>query len=253
VSNDQKLSVKDEPVNRFDGLFYSKSDEKFTVRTLLEEIFGDRSFERSLDVGPGAGHVSEPLVKRSKAVTMIESAAEFQPILKQRFEKANVIVSRLADVELTEKFDVILFSHVLYYQPCDQWLDCVKRLQALLKPGGELLIILNADSGDWWKIISRYRADLGKYFGFNYIALSTFRKELAALGAVKVHPYRYQMWIDQADWSEFIGHQMLELTDETVMREHEAAFAEFGKMFKIMDNNFVLDMRAEIIRLAARA
>jgi hypothetical protein len=253
VSNDRKLSVKDEPVNRFDGLFYSKSDEKFTVRSLLDEIFGERTFEHTLDVGPGAGHVSEPLVKRSKAITMIESAPEFQPILKQRFEKANVIVAPLAEVELTEKFDVILFSHVLYYQPCEQWFDCVKRLQGLLKPGGELLIILNSDSGDWWKIMSRYRDELGKYFGFNYIALSTFRKELAALGPVKVHPYRYQMWIEEGDWSEFVGHQMLELTDETVMREHEAAFAEFGKTFKVMDNNFVLDMRAEIIRLGLPA
>jgi SAM-dependent methyltransferase len=235
---------------RFDNVFYSKSDEKFTVRALLEEILGDRHFELTLDVGPGAGHVSEPLARRSKSIIMVEKSPEFSDLLRQRFENARVIVSSISNIDLPSSLDVVLFLHVLYYQPIDTWVPLMRTLHQSLKPGGELILALNSDSGDWWKIVSEFSGDLRPHMGFHYTPLSALRKELMTVGQLQLHPYRYQMWIDaQTTWSDFVGKQILELSDPQILQENAERFKAFTKPFKQVDGNFVLDMRAEIIRI----
>jgi SAM-dependent methyltransferase len=247
-----KLAVQSGLANRFEGVFYSKSDEKFTVRALLDEIFGERKFQYTLDVGPGPGHVSEPLARRSKQITMVEKLAQYEPLLNKRFENARVIIQPIADTELDEKFDVILFSHVLYYHPEASWLELTAKLYEMLAAGGELIIVCNADYGDWWKIVGEFWDELRPHIGFHYVPLSTFRKQCATLGPVKTHPYRYQMWVEPDAWSEFISKQMLELVDDDVIGRYEQRFAQLKKSFKQIDGSYVLDMRCEIIRVMKR-
>ena len=246
------VPVKPDVGKRFDNLFYSKSDEKFIVRALLEEIFKGRQFAETMDVGPGEGHVSEPLARHSKRITMVERSSEFCDLLKQRFENARIIQAPVQEVHLIDRFDAILFSHVLYYHPADEWMSLTRKLHSMLSEGGELIVVLNADTGDWWKIMSQFWDELRSNIGFDYIPLTAFRKQLAELGAIKAHPYRYQMFIDgSTSWTEFVGKQILELTSDEVFHRNEMRFAELAKSFKQVDGSIVLDMRAELIRISA--
>jgi SAM-dependent methyltransferase len=248
-----KVVLDNSYANRVEGLFYSKSDEKFTVRVLLDEILGDRRFNRTLDVGPGPGHITEPLARRSKHITMVEKLPQFETLLKNQYENADVIVSCISDTTFEEKFDIILFSHVLYYHHESKWLEMTARLHSLLNKGGELLIILNCDSGDWWKIIHPFWDELRSNIGFHYIPISQFKKDLSALGTVQSVPYRYQVWIDPGTtWCNFVGRQMLELNDEAVITQNQQRFLDLAANFKEIDGSIVLDFRGELLRIKAQ-
>lgn len=239
-------------VNRIEGLFYSKSDEKFTVRALLDEIFGERTFGSALDIGPGAGYISEPLARRSKHLKMVEKQAKFEETLRAQFPAADVSIGSFTEVPLQGPYDVILLSHVLYYHPENTWISLLQRLHKLLAPGGELIVALNSDTGDWWKIVNLYWGELRPHLSFNYIPLTQARKEFAEIGSLQVHPYRYQMWVEPGPtWSEFVGTQILELSDEALRRRYDDSFQDLAKTFKQIDGNIVLDFRAEIIRIKA--
>lgn len=242
MSSSANMSVQE-------GLFYSKSDEKFTVRSLLDEIFGNATFDRALDVGPGSGHITEPLARRTRQLVLVERAPQYEEILRNQFPTAKIFVSSFADTQLTGTFDAILFSHVLYYHQPDVWLPYCKRLVDLLSDKGELLVILNSDAGDWWKIMSQFRPTLGEHIGFHYKPLSQFKRELAEIAHVQPVPYRFQIWIEPGAWCEFIGKQILEIADEAVLKQNADSFAQFAKQFKQVDGSIVMDFRGEILRL----
>jgi protein-L-isoaspartate O-methyltransferase len=231
------------------GVFYSKSDEKFTLRAMLEQILGERKFERGLDVGPGAGYISEPLASRTKQLTMIEKQPEYAEILRTKFGNAHIIIGSVDAIDFRQQYDCILFSHVLYYQPEDTWIATTKRLLDALADGGELLVILNSDSGDWWRILSHYWESLRDKIPFYYVPMSKFKRELMQLGRTHSHPYRFQVFIEPGDsWVHFVGKQVLEISDEEVLK-HADEFRELASNFKQVDNHIVLDMRAEIVRI----
>lgn len=247
--NDSELMPTSMCAEQSEGLFYSKSDEKFTVRALLEDLFGKRAFERGLDIGCGPGHITEPLAARSKHLTLVEQASELEPVLRRQFPNARIVIDDFNKMQLSSKFDAILFAHVLYYQPVERWPGIVKSLLDLLSDDGELYVILNADSGDWWKIIQTFSPSLSQHVSFHYVPLSRFKRDLAEIASVQSFPYRFQVWIEESAWADFIGKQILEIPDDALLREHAGQFAQFAKQFKHVDGQLVMDFRAEVLRL----
>lgn len=237
---------------RFDNIFYTKSDEKFVLRPLLDEIFGDRKFEFAMDVGPGAGHITEPLARRSRSLLLVEKSAAFQETLKQRFPDAQILLSPIEDVERDERFDIIVLAHVLYYHPAQNWLELLEKLGGMLSSAGEIVVILNADSGDWWRLLSAFWDELRPHIAFDYIPLSELRKQLSERFQLKAHPYRYHLWIESDAWCEVVGKRILDIQDEQILPSYARRFREFSSAFKQVDGSFVLDMRAQILRLSRK-
>jgi SAM-dependent methyltransferase len=247
---DSDLAVGNINTDRIEGLFYSKADEKFIVRALLDDLFGNRTFERALDVGCGPGHISEPLARRTRQMFFVEKLPQYEDVLRKQFSHAKIVISDFREMQLAGKFDAIMFSHVLYYQPIDVWVDICKSLLDMLSDDGELFIIMNADAGDWWKIMQAFVPTLAEHVSFSYKPLSQLKRELNQIAKVQSFPYRFQVWIDSgATWTDFIGKQILEIRDDKVLREHAAEFAEFAKQFKHVDGTVVMDFRAELLRL----
>ena len=113
-----------------------------------------------------------------------------------------------------------------------------------------MILSLNSDSGDWWKIVHHFWESLRPHINFNYIPLTAFKKELSALGHLHIYPYRYQMWTDPGPTCKgFVGKLMLEITDDRILAENETDFNALSSQFKQIDGNIVLDFRAEIIRI----
>ncbi len=248
--SDSELMLDNTYASRIEGLFYSKSDEKFTVRALLDEVFGNAHFDNALDVGPGPGHITEPLALRTRNLTLVERQAHYEPILRKQFPNAKVIISDFEGAGLHGPYNAILLSHVLYYQPVESWSGLCAKLIELLAEKGELYVILNSDAGDWWKIVHHYSPKLAGHMAFHYKPLSQFKRELASIAQVHSHPYRFQVWIEPgATWPEFIGKQMLEIKDDAVLEAYDADFAQFVKQFKQVDGSVVMDFRAELVRL----
>ena len=79
-----------------------------TVRALLDELFGDAQFDRAMDVGPGEGHITEPLARRTKNLLLVEETPQYETILRQQFPQAKMLIADYKTAPLSGPFDVIM-------------------------------------------------------------------------------------------------------------------------------------------------
>lgn len=115
-----------------------------------------------LDVGAGPGTVAKQLAPYFDSITLLEPN-QAQLVGFELSGQTKIIHKTLEaflkddddDNTNTEKYDVVVCSHVLYHMPVSQWPTIVNQLLSLVKPkneeegegGGYVIIVLGAASG----------------------------------------------------------------------------------------------------------
>jgi SAM-dependent methyltransferase len=103
---------------------------------------------RVLDLGAGLGTFTDMLARDGREVVALEPDPAFQPRLHQRFDgRPGVTVldvdASAIDLELVgEPFDSVVCFNVLEHIADD--LDTLRRVRAVLRPGGALLLLVPA-------------------------------------------------------------------------------------------------------------
>jgi hypothetical protein len=85
-----------------------------------------------------------------------------------------------------------LFSQALYYHPVEKWNELIDYLAGFLSPGGELLIILNKDEGDWWKAVEPFWKKHPEKLRFHYIPSRSFILDLSSRYELTTSSFSYQ-------------------------------------------------------------
>ena len=248
LENPKHKAIDETFSQRIDELLYSKTDEKVIASELLRKIFSGRKFTHALDVGAGPGEITKPLADISENLTIVELLPEYRKILAGKFPKAKIITNSIDNVPLKQEYDLILFSQVLMYFPHEEWFGLVEKLHNALLPNGELIIILLADSGDWWKIVDRFWKPLRQFIRFDYIPLSEFKKTLSQLGDLRVYPYTSQILCDSKDVAiECIGREILQINDEEILKKFRSEFAKIASDLEQRGDKTIIDYESEII------
>jgi trans-aconitate methyltransferase len=228
---------------------YDRTDEKPVLKAHLTQVLGKRRFSHALDVGPGPGELTEVLHQHSDRLTLVEITPSFEPVLKRRFPAARVVIDSIGTFDLKQEFDAILYSQGLYYQPESEWFSICKRLYDSLLTGGELILIMNTDSGDYWKTIDHFWALSAELKTFYYRPWSQFRKELSRLGEMKVTPVSYGADFSQDEIDDYMGGGLLALLDSEVEAKYRARIHEFSQQFLRPDGRYVMKIDCEIVTL----
>lgn len=248
AENPKHKAIDDTFSQRIDELLYSKTDEKKIASKLLSKIFSGRKFAHALDVGAGPGEITKPLADISEKLTIIELLPEYREILAGKFPKAKTITDSIDNVTLKQEYDLILFSQVLMYFPQEEWLGLVEKLHRALLPNGELVIILLADSGDWWKIVDRFWTPLRQFIRFDYIPLSEFKKSLSKFGSLQAYPFASQVFFDSKDAAiDCVGREILQIGDEKVLKKFRPEFAKIASDFKQQGDKTTIGYDSELI------
>lgn len=114
------------------------------VFELLEQRYGLQAGSSVLEVGPGAGQATLPLLAAGARVTAVEPGADLAATLRARTEghELHVIVSRFENVDLPlASFDLVVSATAFH------WVDPqigVAKCASMLRPGGWLAL--------WWTI-----------------------------------------------------------------------------------------------------
>ena len=234
---------------RIGRLLYAKTDEKRVVTGVLTRLFAGRRFEHALDVGAGPGLVTAPLAAAAKRLTIVEIDPGYRETLEKAFPAATVVTDSIARYAFPTRYDAILCSQNLYYYPEAEWLPFCERLYGALAPGGLLVLVLNSDSGDWWRIVAPFWERLRTHLRFHYVPTSRFVGELAArLGPVERMPLKYRLTFDStAEIAEFIGRQALQIYDETVLQAHAGEFARLAEALVAANGGPVLNVDSELV------
>ena len=98
---------------------------------------------RAVEIGPGTGQATRPLLERGIAVTAVEPGARLAAFLSEKlageFPALNVVNAKFEDADLEPgAYDLVLAATSFH------WLDSSSRLQRchdLLRPGGALAVI----------------------------------------------------------------------------------------------------------------
>ncbi len=108
-----------------------------------------------LEIGCGLGAVTNLLCRKCRKVTAVElSKRRAAAAVLRCFDKENleVIVGDLTDIEFSEKYDIVTLIGVLEYQgnysdSVNPYVDFLKKIRSVLKPGGKLLIAIENKYG----------------------------------------------------------------------------------------------------------
>ncbi|MBZ4333407.1 bifunctional 2-polyprenyl-6-hydroxyphenol methylase/3-demethylubiquinol 3-O-methyltransferase UbiG [Corallococcus sp. AS-1-12] len=98
-----------------------------------------------LDVGAGAGKVSERLAPLFDSLTLLEPHPEQSAGFHH--EKATVIPVPLERYASNDRYDLVVCSHVLYHVPVSEWGGFIDRLLGFVRPGGSCLLVMAAARG----------------------------------------------------------------------------------------------------------
>jgi len=123
--------------------------EEFIHNCVLVTIQRKQNF---LDLGSSRGELASRVAQDFEEITLVDihraSLEAISNTLFPRANKVNKIEANIAKANLeTDKYDLILISHVLYYIPYDQWLHVVNSAYSLLREGGKLVIIVSGKGG----------------------------------------------------------------------------------------------------------
>lgn len=248
VQSSKHKAIDDTFSQRIDELLYSKTDEKAIASKLLSKIFSGRKFAHALDVGAGPGEITKPLADISEKLTIIELLPEYREVLAGKFPKAKIITDSIDNVALKQEYDLIMFSQVLFYFPHEEWFGLVKKLHDALLPNGELVIVMLADSGDWWNIVDRFWKSLRQFIRFDYIPLSIFKKSLSKFGGLRSYPFVSQVFFDSGDAAiDCIGREILQIGDGNVLKKIRPEFTKIASGFKRRGDKTIIDYNSEII------
>lgn len=103
-----------------------------------------------LDVGAGSGQVAERLAPHFGSITLLEPNQN--QIAGLRLDKARILVEPLERFHSTEKYELVVCSHVLYHVPLGDWGAFIDRLLSFVRPGGYCLILMTAARGPSYEL-----------------------------------------------------------------------------------------------------
>ena len=132
-----------------------------TIRTWARGLPAGASI---LDLGCGSGvPVSEALIENGLAVTGVDASPTLVAAFRERFPQAAAVcepVERSAFFGRT--FDGIVAIGLLFLLPADTQRDLIRKLGAVLRPGGQLLFTSPAQRCTWTDLMTgRMSVSLG--------------------------------------------------------------------------------------------
>jgi SAM-dependent methyltransferase len=103
-----------------------------------------------LDVGAGSGKVAERLAPHFGSLTLIEPNQN--QLAGLALDKAKLLIEPLERYHSSEKYDLVLCSHVMYHVPLPDWGAFIDRLLTFVRPGGYCLILMAAARGPTYEL-----------------------------------------------------------------------------------------------------
>lgn len=129
------------------NLQHSSEHVELLANFVKKEIIPKISYRNFLDIGPGPGFITNLIAKHFASTTIIEPNKEYLPLYKN--SNYSIHTNNFENINLKQKYDLILCSHVLYHVEKENWPMFVKKIHNLLENGGKAIIALVAPRGSF--------------------------------------------------------------------------------------------------------
>ncbi|WP_254705549.1 class I SAM-dependent methyltransferase [Streptomyces vilmorinianum] len=111
-----------------------------------------------LELGCGAGRVTEPLVRRGFAVTAVDESAEMLEAVRERVPGVEAVRSPIESLELARRFDVVILAsflvHTAEHRTRQAFLETCRRHVT-----DDGCVLIQREGEDWHRNLPRERED----------------------------------------------------------------------------------------------
>ncbi|GEM_PF-1178633 len=128
-------------------LFLSHTDEKKVIKKMLQEKIDEMTVRSCLDIGGGNGCLSS-IIDATHKITIIEPNKNFVDTL--RGNGFRCICAKWENVELEERFDLVLAAYVITHFPKKQLRGLIDKMKRHLNENGKAVILaVDEKEGSW--------------------------------------------------------------------------------------------------------
>ncbi len=167
-----RSNFNEKEYEKAENIFLDNTDHIFNVVNFFKKkVLPKINLNDFLDIGPGPGNITKLIAGFFKNTTIVEPNKYF--LKNYKLNSYIKYCDKYQKICLSNNFDFILCSHVLYHIDKSERSDFFKKIFHNLAPGGIAIIIHVAPSGEWHKL----RYEINK----NYISSFSILKELEKL------------------------------------------------------------------------
>ncbi|MEV6841255.1 methyltransferase domain-containing protein [Streptomyces sp. NPDC051133] len=230
--------------------FLAHTDQKVNAQAFLSRVVSGLPSRRLfIDVGAGEGGTTRHLAPDFLRTVAVEPSVHLHEALGRACPQAVIVAEPVADAKITERADLVLCSHVLYYLPRAEWVATVARMLEWVTDGGELVVMLQNPGSDCMRML--------RHFTGVAFDLAALRRELVAAGAcptaaASVEPVPAMVRTPDADTAVTIAEFMLNLVPLSQLSAlpTRAELHEYvARYFAAEDGGFAFSSTQDCLRL----
>ena len=150
-------------------------------KTYIDEFVSTLSGKKVLDIGCGAGQITGYLTQKEIGAIGIDFSEELLKIAKQKFPSSKFILADICEYEQKEQVDGIITKDVLFHLSDEDLIAVLQKFKRLLKPNGNLCIIMDMPKESGEQIFVEELDDKYKIY-YNYLTPEKLRDLLEKIG-----------------------------------------------------------------------
>lgn len=142
-TNKEKRKIVQNDYNAIANIYAKRYGKIDYCKTYIDEFVASLSGKDVLDVGCGAGQITDYLTQKGLNVTGLDFSQELLKIAKQNSPNSKFILADICDYEQETKVDGIITKDTLFHLPNEDLIHVLQKFKRLLKPNGNICIIMD--------------------------------------------------------------------------------------------------------------
>ena len=180
-TSDEKRKIVKEDYNAIANTYAKCYSEIDYCKSYIDEFITKLSGKKILDVGCGAGQITDYLTQKGLETTGIDFSKELLKIAEQNFPNSKFILADICEYEQKEKVDGIITKDVLFHLSDEDLFAVLKKFKRLLKQSGNLCIIMDMPKEAGEQIFVEELDDKYQIY-YNYLTPEKLRNLLEQTG-----------------------------------------------------------------------
>ena len=142
-TRDEKRKIVKDDYNVIADTYAKCYSEIDYCKTYIDEFIASLSGKKVLDIGCGAGQITDYLTQKGIRAIGLDFSQELLKIARQNFPKSKFILADICEYEQKEQVDGIITKDVLFHMSDENLIQVLQKFRKLLNPNGSLCIIMD--------------------------------------------------------------------------------------------------------------
>ncbi len=142
-TNKEKRKIVQNDYNAIANIYAKRYGKIDYCKIYIDEFVASLSGKDVLDVGCGAGQITDYLTQKGLNVIGLDFSQELLKIAKQNSPNSKFILADICDYEQETKVDGIITKDTLFHLPNEDLIHVLQKFKGLLKPNGNICIIMD--------------------------------------------------------------------------------------------------------------